>query len=138
MVYELEPYIRTVNNLDERKCLSRNNKLEIEVGRHKKKTVDERLCTVCHVVEDEIYFLIDCPKYDDARNSLFVHIQNNCNKFNTLDSKEKTIYLMSTGDDECMKRVSSYVYKCMNQNVNNIERTSQNGSNSHEVGFESY
>ena len=79
MVYELEPYLRTVNNLDERKCLSRfrlsNHKLEIEVGRHKRKPVDERLCTVCHVVEDEIHFLIDCKKYDDARNSLFVHIQ---------------------------------------------------------------
>jgi hypothetical protein len=44
---------------------------------------------------------------------------------------------MSTGDDECIKRVSSYVYKCMNQNVNKIEPTSQNGSISHEVGSES-
>ena len=62
--------------------------------------------------------------------------------FNTLCSKngkDKTIYLllMSTGYDECIKRVSSYVYKCMNQNVKNIQPTSQNGSNSHDVGSDS-
>jgi hypothetical protein len=39
--HKLEPYVRKVKNLDERKFRISNDKIEIEVGREKRKTVDE-------------------------------------------------------------------------------------------------
>ena len=79
IVYELEPYLDVVENYEHRKCLSRfrlsNHKLEIELGRHKRKPVNERLCNMCNVIEDETHFLINCSKHDTERIPLFVHMQ---------------------------------------------------------------
>ena len=45
----------------------------IELGRHKKLSVEERVCKKCNnnAVEDEIHFLCECPMYDDLRKLYF-------------------------------------------------------------------
>ena len=47
--------------------------LEIEVGRFRNLDLSQRLCKVCNlqVVEDEIHFLCECPKYIEHRKSIF-------------------------------------------------------------------
>ena len=49
------------------------HELEIEIGRHQKKTVEDRLCKLCMVsqnfyVEDEYHVLLKCPAYEELRN----------------------------------------------------------------------
>ena len=53
--------------------------LETEKGRHCKPVtpVDQRLCQICKVVEDEEHFLMYCTKYDSIRNILFSYRENN-------------------------------------------------------------
>lgn len=52
------------------------NKLLIERGRWCKKTVLDRVCNNCNLnqVENEVHFLILCPKYEDLRKKLYEKI----------------------------------------------------------------
>ena len=48
--------------------------LAIETGRYHKPTslpVDQRLCSECGVLEDEVHFLCDCVHYSFLREDLF-------------------------------------------------------------------
>jgi hypothetical protein len=47
--------------------------LKIETGRHCKPPLprENRLCSVCNVIEDEEHFLVSCKKYEAERLSLF-------------------------------------------------------------------
>ena len=47
------------------------HRLEVETGRWTKpnKTpLDDRICLICGVLEDEFHFIIECPLYNDLRN----------------------------------------------------------------------
>ena len=52
------------------------NKLLIERGRWCKRTVLDRVCNNCNLnqVENEVHFLILCPKYEDLRKKLYEKI----------------------------------------------------------------
>ena len=50
-----------------------NHQLEIEIGRYKKKVIDQRLRKTCNengCVEDEFHFLMTCKAYQTERNFL--------------------------------------------------------------------
>jgi hypothetical protein len=55
-----------------------DHRLKIETGRHcrPKLPPEERICTVCKSskVEDEVHFIIECPKYDLLRNKYNIRI----------------------------------------------------------------
>ena len=55
----------------------------LETGRYKGEPVEDRICSVCdlNVVETEKHFLLQCPYYNDQRNSLFVKIEYDANLF---------------------------------------------------------
>ena len=49
-----------------------NLKLNIETNRYDKISRCDRICPVCGLnIEDEIYFLFDCPKYLSIRGDFF-------------------------------------------------------------------
>ena len=50
--------------------------LEIERGRYKKLSVDERTCNYCSgkAVEDELHFICQCSHYSSERNKRFLRI----------------------------------------------------------------
>jgi len=52
---------------------SGTNKLEIDMGRRLNLHKTERLCKHCtmNTVEDELHFLVQCPKYNNFRNELY-------------------------------------------------------------------
>ena len=51
-------------------------KLQIERGRYLDKNVEERKCTDCNVIEDEIHFFCDCHKYNNSREKLYLELGN--------------------------------------------------------------
>ena len=53
------------------------HKLKIERDRYIGKRVEERLCTSCNVIEDEIHLLCHCTKYQTFRNDMYQVIFNN-------------------------------------------------------------
>ena len=46
------------------------HKLQIERERYLGKNVEERKCTDCNIIEDEIHFFCDCHKYTNSREKL--------------------------------------------------------------------
>ena len=61
-----------------------NHKLRIETGRYERPYVprEERLCKLCHVLEDENHVIFNCPIFDCIRVkfSRFLSINNTVNK----------------------------------------------------------
>ena len=69
-------YLQVVSNFKHRKALSKlrvsDHKLNIEVGRHTKLSLSERICTFCNVdIEDEKHFLLMCTVYENLRKKSF-------------------------------------------------------------------
>ena len=75
-----------------------NLPLHIETGRfaEPKIPIDQRTCFHCtDSVENETYFLIECPFYDDIRRKL-LHKAQLCNSdFDMYTSTDKLIFLMN-------------------------------------------
>ena len=69
--FGLEKYLE-LNERKNRKALSAfrisAHRLNIERGRYMKLKVEDRLCTTCNVVEDEIHAICQCTKFQMSRN----------------------------------------------------------------------
>ena len=94
-----------IRNFDKRRSLTKfrisSHRLKIERGRFSKPPVpvDNRVCDYCpSKIEDEFHFLIQCPKYDKVRNTLFSVGQKHCVNFTSLDDRNKFIWLLTTTD----------------------------------------
>ena len=80
--------IETYLELNERKyrkalCALRisSHKLNIERGRYLtiKSKVEDRLCNICDVVEDEVHALCKCKKFDTFRQQMYLIIKKKLN-----------------------------------------------------------
>ncbi|CAB4043043.1 Hypothetical predicted protein [Paramuricea clavata] len=67
--YELETYLTTITNSNQRKHLTQlrlsNHKLMIELGRYENIPREDRICKVCQAgeIETEHHFLTSCEAY---------------------------------------------------------------------------
>ena len=57
--------------------------------------VEERVCSHCNEVEDELHVLMHCPLYDDIRNELTLSVNNINPSYQELSMQEKFIQLVS-------------------------------------------
>ena len=104
-----EPYLDHIKDFRLRKILTKfrcsDHILEIEVGRHKKLKVEERICKLCDSgdVESEIHFLAHCPAYTQIRSHYFRNIDPvNC--IDILACKDKdTSYKLANFIDKSFK-----------------------------------
>ena len=92
--FKLEPYLLHVNDFGLRKTITKfrgsDHTLEIEVGRHKKLEVTERICKICNKdVETELHFLKSCPKYSELRNR-YLNVLNAHNLIDVLQCDDKS------------------------------------------------
>ena len=55
-----------------------NHRLNVETGRYTKPITErkDRVCTMCHIVEDEQHVIFHCPRYDNIRNQ-YHHLTTN-------------------------------------------------------------
>ena len=69
--------------------------LEIEKGRRHNIPREARVCKLCSSgsVEDEIHFILNCPKLENSRNSYLTTLSANSNRFPKLTPEEKIKYL---------------------------------------------
>ena len=61
----------------------------------------------CANVEDEMHFLLICPKYNDERSLLLNYASNLNPNFNSLLEETKIDFLMNN----CIRAVSKYIFK---------------------------
>ena len=66
-----------------------NHTLGIETGRHDNKPREERSCQLCDIgeTEDEDYFIMKCPAYDEIRNQ-YLGSTNHTDIKNLLSERE--------------------------------------------------
>ena len=85
------------------------HRLNIEMGRwHKPSKIprNERKCFICHTLEDEFHFILECSLYRDQRKKFINHYY--WRYPNILKFKE----LMSTDNQKILKNLATYVHKC--------------------------
>ena len=67
-------YLNMVHIQSNRRAMSllrlSSHRLRIERGRWLKIIKDNKLCAVCHVLEEEFHVICICPRYTDIRNSV--------------------------------------------------------------------
>ena len=111
----LEEYLEFGLDRKYRQCLSSfrisAHKLQIERGRYLGKNVEERKCTDCNVIEEEIHFFCDCYKYNNSREKLYLELGNQ-HLFLGNDSKDKLIDILTSKKYGVIKPVCSYLYEC--------------------------
>ena len=123
--FRSEPYLQIVKNGQERKQLTRlrlsAHELEIERGRYRKLEIEDRKCKTCNIVEDEMHFLMKCPRYEKDRSELMSYVEERVPNFIDLDDENKFIYLMSS-EGEIIKKVAKMVTNMMKTHKNHVQQ----------------
>jgi hypothetical protein len=95
----MEEYFSLIDNPTTRKTFSQNrvsnHKLQIERGRYKNVSREQRICKLCSTgeVENEYHLALSCPKYEELRNNSN-NILKNLFLNNTMEGKQKTVLSM--------------------------------------------
>ena len=77
-----------------------SQKLRTETGRYDNMSRDERLCSLCNCnrIEDETFFLLDCPSFSSIREMFFSKLEPKIS-FLRLQSHETLLsHLMNSTD----------------------------------------
>ena len=84
-------------------------KLLIEIGKNIKIPRDQRLCTICNVLEDEFHFFSECKRNTNNRNILYQHFQNIYSNFLELNHEEKLGKIINPSTPEQIRTVTSFI-----------------------------
>ena len=109
-----EPFLDQLNRKLRRtliKFRTSDHKLMIEEGRHSRPKIprEHRYCRFCsNQVEDEIHMLINCQLYGN-RDQWLHEIGVKFPHFNTLDSHQKFIFLMTQEDEQITLQIAEKI-----------------------------
>ncbi len=89
--------------------------IRIETWRFKGEDVGERICIYCNMgeVEDELHFVIHCPKYQHLRENVIRYVEQYNTNFLTMNVNEQFNLIIK----DYPRQVAKYV-----KNVMNIKR----------------
>ena len=95
----------------------------IETGRYDNISRWNRICPVCGLsVEDEIYFLFDCPKYSSIRDDFVNKIENRIPNYKHIPISTLIIQLMNSSDYYLNKQLVQYVSSCLEMRDNILSK----------------
>lgn len=111
--HELEPYLTWSHKPQQRINITKlrisDHKLQIELGRHHKPSIDANLryCSKCtNSVDDERHAILKCTKYESVRAKVFRELEG-YTIFKDLSDDEQFLFIMRLGDDvEIFKTVA--------------------------------
>ena len=113
--FGMEKYLDLVTQTRYRTAITRlrtsSHTLEIERGRYTvpRTPINDRLCCVSKLVEDEAHFLLICEQYKDLRKSFYEKVSYRYNYFNALSDQEKYKFLMMNNDPYILAWLGKYV-----------------------------
>ena len=79
------------------------------MGRYKNKPRDERLCSGCLKVENEVNFLFECNSYLTLRDDFTKSISSIVPNYLKLNNDQKLIYLMTCEEKNILRHISIYI-----------------------------
>ena len=112
--FGLEAYLSKVSNRKYRQALTRlrtsSHALRIESARHEHDIplIEDRLCSNCNEIEDEIHFMISCPLYDIERMKLFENIGLSDNIIQNYSHVDQFIYLLSLTNQRHLEELARF------------------------------
>ena len=114
---KFEPYL-LLSSYKHRHAISKfrtsSHHLAVETGRHhrpKPLPLQERLCTNCMVLEDELHHLIQCKCYDQLRQQLFNVVLKYIPNFNNINEVEQFQSIMRNPELELQAALGNYLIK---------------------------
>ena len=115
--FKIEPYLSLVKDHHYRHAIAQlrtsSHILHIERGRYTKPRtpVNERLCTLCICVEDELHFVTVCTIKRTERTIMYDQICLEFPKSSQLNDEEKIIFLFTFSDTQTLSWLGKYFYK---------------------------
>lgn len=91
-----------------------DHNLEIEKGRYRKPYVkpQDRICLMCkREMEDEIHFLLRCPRYESIRQNFYQNIKS-VGKVNHLESEKAVFKNLMSPTNEIAPKVAKFISEC--------------------------
>ena len=119
--FKFQPYLDILSVSKYRVYLSRlrlsSHRLNIEAGRWNKPVrtpVNERICNVCQILEDEYHFVLECSLYDDLRK-LYIktYYWRHPNMY-------KFVQLMTTENKTILQRLGMFLEKAFKVRANEL------------------
>jgi hypothetical protein len=117
-IFRYEIYISDIRNISHRNILTgfrtSNHKLHIETGRYTRPItpVENRICSNCNSesVEDELHFLMYCPRFENHRRELCSNVLN----YNAaiLSDEDKFVWILSNEDPSCVGELAKFIHSC--------------------------
>ena len=117
--FTFEPYLGLINKSKYLIAFTRfrtgSHTLEIERGRYNnpRTPIENRLCPICSVVEDEQHFMMDCKLYKEKRKTLFDKISSLFSTFSNIPRNDKFIFLMSNDDSQILSWTGRFIFESM-------------------------
>ena len=112
--FELEQYLEIIPDRKQRKSITAlrisAHMLQIERGRYIRNKKEERLCTTCNVIDDEIHFLCECSKHKSLRTEMYSNL--NMTYEDAISKINRFINLMTSKDEKVIKAVGLFVSSC--------------------------
>ena len=89
------------------RLLTSSHRLRVETGRWGRPVIpyESRICTMCHKLDDEFHFLLECPRYHDMRRQYLPTY------FRVRPSVFKCIELLNTNNDKTVRSLAKYVFE---------------------------
>ena len=114
-IYQIPFYIECVYNIRYRQAITKlrtcNHRLYSETGRWRRPPVpfDERICSLCDVLEDEYHFVLICGKFTTLRRK---YIQK---YYYTRPSMEKFVSLLNSKKKRQIHNLGIFLYKAFKE-----------------------
>ena len=85
----------------------------IEVGRHCKIKVEDRLCKHCNynTIENEMHFLLECPKYKTLRDNMVSKVESSYPNFGQLNQMDQFHLIMTSTFEDTIYALAEYLFK---------------------------
>ena len=116
--FHMEPHISLVTNYKYRDAITKlrasSHTLEVERGRYTnpKTPLEDRLCSVCGIIEDELHLLVGCRSYARERQELFEKIPNLFPQFQHMDNTDKFVFMLCYPDPNILTAVGKFIHTC--------------------------
>ena len=125
----LEPYLRVIKNQKQLVSYTKlrlcDHKLRIETDRHLKFKVarEQRICNVCHTkLEDEIHFLLECPRLVQYHQQLAQCVNAYCKNYYLLTNEKNMIFLMTSENPRICHAMAKIIHDAFELRQKDMEK----------------